>query len=164
MIRHVSLDNSIPCSREKFAVKRTAALATFLVFGATCACDSNRTTTVASRALPSPTRPSPTASKSTHPLNVGQEVAGTMDIHGAVDDYVLTAPSDGTLVIRLSWSMAQGRLELWLGRKIASQNESPILAKLAIRSGGQYRLTVADAAPWDYDDFHLDYVMTTALE
>jgi len=112
--------------------------------------------------MPSSTTPASTASART--INVGEEVSGTMEDHGAKDNYDLTASSAGTLVVRLDWSMAQGRLDLWFGGRLVSQDNSPIVARLTVEAGQQYRLSVADAAAWDYDAFHLRYVMTTALE
>ena len=39
-----------------------------------------------------------------------------------------------------------------------------IVAKLPVIAGGKYSVTVADAAPWDYDDLLLPFVLTTSME
>jgi hypothetical protein len=87
-----------------------------------------------------------------------------MEVHGAKDNYDLTTPSSGTLVVRLDWSMAQGNLEFWFAGRLVSQDTSPIVARLPVEVGQQYRLSVADANAWDYDAFNLRYTMATALE
>jgi hypothetical protein len=143
-------------------MKTCATVVTVLVLAATCGCNSSRAPT--SPTTPNSTTPPPTESTSTIRISVGQEVSGTMKDHGTKDNYDLVAPSSGTLVVRLDWSMAQARLELWFVGRLISQDNSPIVARLPVEAGQQYRLTVADAAAWDYDAFNLRYVMTTALE
>jgi len=86
-----------------------------------------------------------------------------MNAHGAVDSYDLAVPSDGTLVVRITWPMTQGRVEFDFDGSIVSQNASPIVARLAVKAG-RHRVAIGDGAPWDYDVFRLDYVMTTAME
>jgi hypothetical protein len=141
-------------------MKGCATVVTVLVLGATYGCNG-------SHAATAPTTPDATtltSTANTHTISVGQEVSGTMEAHGVKDNYELTASSSGTLVVRVNWAMEHGRLELWFTGRLVSQDNSPIVARLAVEAGQQYRLTVADAAPWDYDAFNLRYVMTTALE
>jgi hypothetical protein len=88
-----------------------------------------------------------------------------MVARGAEDVFELTAPSNATLVVRVSWARTQGRLELWLGDILSSQpGNPPAVGKLRVAAGQKYRIRVADAAAWDYDDLHLTYVLTTAVE
>jgi hypothetical protein len=47
-------------------------------------------------------------------ISVGEEINDTLTFHGDGRLFELTAPSDGTLVVRLSWDPARGRLELAL--------------------------------------------------
>jgi len=48
-----------------------------------------------------------TSAANNHTISVGEEVSGTMEAHGAKDNYDLTASSFGTLVVRLDRSMAR---------------------------------------------------------
>ena len=113
-----------------------------------------------------PPAPTPPGSASPVRISVGQDVAGAMDQHGVQDVFELTAPRDGTLVVRLSWDRAQGRLSLsTLDFRLYVRTETPpIIATLPVVAGDAYRLRVADADPWDYDIFHLRYVLTAAYE
>ena len=129
----------------------------FVALGVTCACSSHTTGPSASSTSTSASTSAPRS------LAVGQEVDGDMSAHGAADTYDLAIPSDGTLVVRIHWPATQGRLEVDFDGRIVSQDESPIVARVAVTSG-RYHLVVADAAPWDYDVFRLQYVMTTAME
>jgi len=60
--------------------------------------------------------------------------------------------------------MEQGNLTLYFAGNPVAQGDPPIVARVAVKAGQQYRLTVADAASWDYDVFNLRYEMTTVLE
>jgi hypothetical protein len=96
---------------------------------------------------------------------VGEEVAGTLAVHGSEDVFELTAPSNGTLTARLSWAPTQGRLELWFGDILPSQPDGPpIVAEIHVAAGRKYVVKVVDGAPWDYDNMFLPYVLTTALK
>jgi hypothetical protein len=39
-----------------------------------------------------------------------------------------------------------------------------MLGRLAVIAGETYRLTLADGAPWDYDNLTVPYVLTTHIE
>src|SRR4029079_16184016 len=66
------------------------------------ACGSN------SRPPTTPSIPSATApSVAVRGIAIGENVTGTLQVHGAKNVFVLTAPSSGTLVARLSWSSTQ---------------------------------------------------------
>jgi hypothetical protein len=100
-------------------------------------------------------------------VNVGEDVTGTLNVHGAENAYELTAASDGVLVVRLNWTPAQGRLQLGLlDQQFANfpDNVSPVVGRLPVSAGLQYRVSVADGAPWDYGDLSLSYVLTTVIE
>ena len=98
----------------EYAMKRLAILLWLLVPASACSSNSAQL----------PTTPSvPAAATATLPsdvlsaITVGKEVTGTLEVHGAENVYVLTAPSDGTLVARLGWEPTQGRLQLDLADK-----------------------------------------------
>jgi hypothetical protein len=140
-------------------MKHPAALLGFLVLGAACGSNSSQP----------PTSPSfltnlSGSSAGVRQIAVGEEVTGALTVHGAVDVFELTAPSNGTLVVRLSWSPAQGRLELWLADMLPSQSEPPIATKLTVIAGRKYRVGIADSAAWDYDGLFLPYVLTTDIQ
>ena len=131
----------------------------------TIACDSNSTVT--------PTSPSTTTSRSQQwpynqralgPIAVGQGVVHTLYGHGAVDTFEFTAPTSGTLVVRLSWNPADGYLELWLDDKGTTTDAPPLSARWTVLAGQTYRISVGDRAAWDYDEFRLQYVLTVAVE
>ncbi len=146
-------------------MKHHAALLGFLVLGAACGSNSSRLPT--SPSVPSATSPSvPTSpSVAVREITVGEEVTGTLEVHGAENVFELTAPSDGTLVVRLSWLPTQGRLELWLTDTFSSNaDKPPIVGKLTVVAGRKYRVMVADAAAWDYDNLFLPYVLTTDIQ
>jgi hypothetical protein len=79
----------------------------------------------------------------------------------------LTAPADGTLVVRLGWDSRQGRLELGLADRWLiplPPDWSSIVGQLPVAAARTYRLRVADGAPWDYDDRVLPFVLATSIE
>jgi hypothetical protein len=99
-------------------------------------------------------------------VNAGEAVEGAVAAHGSYVEFELTAPSDGTLVVQLSWDPRQGRLELDLADRIFANfpdNWSPIVGKLSVVAGGKYRVRVADGAPWDYDDMFVLFVLSTSM-
>lgn len=96
-------------------------------------------------------------------ISVGEEVHETLTVHGASMVFELTAPSDGTLVVRLDWESASGRLELDLADAVFG-TDPPIIGELHVNAGQRVRMTVADGAPWDYDDLVLPFVLTTSIE
>ena len=94
---------------------------------------------------------------------MGEEVTGTLKVHGAEDVFELAAPSNGTLVVRVSWQTG-ALLELWFADKYAAVGGSLMVGRLAVVAGQKYRVTVADGARWDYDDFFVPYVLTASIE
>jgi hypothetical protein len=137
------------------------------------ACGGSSTLPSGPSPVPTPTQPPPLPP--TPPLSppegrvisIGEEVNDTLTFNGAEKVFELTAPSDGTLVIRLSWEPSQGRLELELAdTRFAHfpENWSPIVGNLPVLVGGTYRVTVTDGAPWDYGGLFLPFVLTTSIE
>jgi hypothetical protein len=119
-------------------------------------------TVLARTSAPSPQLPA----QAPREINVGDEVNETLTFHGDEKLFELTAPSDGTLVVRLSWDPNQGRLALDLAdREFANfpENWSPIIGTLPVRAGEKYLVTVADGAPWDYDALFLPFVLKVGL-
>jgi hypothetical protein len=112
--------------------------------------------------VPSPAPPTPQV------ISVGKEVKDSLTLHGTADRlFELTAPSNGTLVVRVDWDPKQGRLQLDLAdRQFANSpdNRSPIVGKLSVVASGKYRVRVSDGAPWDYDNLFLPFVLTTSIE
>ena len=143
-------------------MKYDAALLGFLVLAAACGSNGSRLPTSPSVPLV-PAAASP--SVAVRAITVGEEVTGTLEVHGAKNVFELTAPSDGTLVVRVSWPLTQGRLELWLADTFSSQaDKPPITGKLTVVAGRKYRVMVADSAAWDYDALFLPYVLTTDIQ
>jgi hypothetical protein len=143
-----------------------AILSTLLIF-AVYACGGSQapvspsTTIVPSSPGTPPTPGTPASNPPT--ITVGQRVESTWTEHGALDDYDLTAPSDGMLVVRLTWSPDYRGVDLKLaGHWIV--HDQPVVAALAVTSGQRYRFTVADRYAWDYDRIFVEYVLTTAME
>jgi hypothetical protein len=101
-------------------------------------------------------------------ISVGEEVTDTLTAHGAEKLYQLTAPSDGTLILRLSWEPHRGLLDLKVGNAVfqASQPDwlPPIVAKLSVTAGQTYPVWIMDGAPWDYDPLNLPFVLTTSIQ
>jgi len=118
---------------------------------------------------PSPGSPSlPPAPQAARQISVGEEVTGTLEVHGTEMLYQLTAPSDGTLIVRLSWDPHRGLLELEVAdRSFASSPPDwspPIVGELSVTAGRTYSVKIEDGAPWDYDDLSLPFVMTTSIK
>ena len=141
-------------------MKHLAALLCLPVLAAGCGSNGGGLLTIPS--APSATSPSISPARE---ITVGEEVTGTLEAHGAENVFELTARSDGTLVVRLSWAPTQGRLELWLADSLSSQSDRPpVVGKLPVAAGRKYRVKVADSAAWDYDSLFLPYALTTAIE
>jgi len=96
-------------------------------------------------------------------ISVGEEVHDVLTFHGQSKVFQLTAPSDGKLVVHLSWEPGQGRLELDFADMVFG-SDPPIAGELRVSAGQQVSLTVADGAPWDYDELFLPFFLTTSIE
>ena len=144
-------------------MKEVAILLGLLVIASACGPNGARLPTTPSV----PSTPLTAAPSVPSAITVGKEVTGTLQVHGTENAYELTAASDGTLVVRVSWTPTKGRLQLDLADKQFANfpdNLSPIVGKLPVSAGLKYRIGVADGAPWDYDDVSLSYVLTTVIE
>jgi hypothetical protein len=101
-------------------------------------------------------------------ITVGTDVTDTLMAHGNARFYEVTAPAEGILVVRVSWKRADGSLEMKVADSrfpTSSVDESmQIVAKVPVIAGLMYPVTVADAAPWDYDVLRLSFVVTTSME
>lgn len=114
---------------------------------------------------PPPSLPPPQAARQ---ISVGEEVTGTLEVHGTQLLYRLTAPSDGTLIVRLSWEPHRGLLELEVADRLFASSppdwSPPIVGELPVAAGQTYSVRIADGAPWDYDDLNLPFDMTTSMK
>jgi hypothetical protein len=66
-------------------------------------------------------------------ISVGDVVAGAFQVHGTAKAYDVTASSSGTLVVRVTWTPAQGRVELDLADRVFADytdNRSPLIGVL----------------------------------
>ena len=152
-------------------MKHLSTLLGIVVLAAACGSDSSsvvRTPTAPPPPAAAPTPPAPPAPPGplgpATRITVGQEVKATLKDHGAEHTFELTAPATGTLITRITWQGGE-LLELWTANvPLAQSSESPMRGRLAVLAGETYRLTLADGARWDYDDFTVPYVLTTSIE
>jgi hypothetical protein len=143
-----------------------ALLFSSLVLASACAPGGEKQPTVVQpTTLPTqPPPPPPARPPSGQLISVGERVEGALAVHGSHKAYELTAPSDGLLVVELSWNTKQGNLELWLEDTQFAQHASPTIGTVTVSAGRRYRLRVFDGAPWDYDDLYVPFVLTTTIE
>ena len=140
-----------------------AALLCLLLVTTACGNDG---TLPAPSAIPSPTAPTdpaPPAAPTVPNIDVGEDVQDALTVHGSAKLLELTAPSDGTLVVQLSWNASQGSLELWLDDQ-QFMGASLIVGTLHVAAGSKHRIKVVDGAPWDYDDLYVRFVLSASLE
>jgi hypothetical protein len=123
--------------------------------------------------VPSPTRPSivpplvPPQPPSNAPrmISIGEEVNDTLTFHGDKRVFELTASSDGTLVARVTWDRRRGLLELMLGdKRFGPSAPEASVGTLVVVAAQRYRMSIADGAPWDYDDLFVPFVLTTSIQ
>jgi hypothetical protein len=99
-------------------------------------------------------------------ITVGKELRDTFE--GTPLIYQLTAPSNGTLVARLTWNphATSRRLTLTLGDQsfpTVSPDWSPVVGRLAVFAGQTYRVRVEEGlAFWDYDSVR--FALVTGME
>jgi hypothetical protein len=122
-----------------------------------------------------PDQPEPAAPQSTTPtpqvIGVGEEVTGTLHtgtfvtvagVFPPVEElvYDLIAPSDGTLIVQLSWDPFGGRIDLQL-EDVGFSSWPPTFGTLPVAAGQTYRLTLSICCPWDLVE--VSFVMTTSI-
>jgi hypothetical protein len=140
-----------------------AALVGLLLVTTACGNDGTRP---APSAIPLPAAvpdPAPPAAPPVPNINVGEDVQEALTVHGSAKLLELTAPSDGTLVVQLSWNANQGSLELWLDEQ-QFMGASLIVGKLRVATGSKHLIKIADGAPWDYNDLYVRFVVAASLE
>jgi hypothetical protein len=162
-LRHRILGHSGGATKEG-AMKHVATLLGLLVLTSACGSNAGRfPTNPSGQPSPSP-QPSP-APPAIAPIALGEQVTGTLTAHGTKKAFELTSPSSGTLVVQLTWDRKQGLPELLIAdRQFSGLDGSPIVGRLAVVAGHKYVVTVADGAPWDYDDLFLPFAFTTAIQ
>ena len=143
--------------------------ACLLVFASACESGHELGTPLQPTAAPAPAPPSvPPPPQPPRQITVGEDFTDTLMGHGTEKLYQLTAPADGTLIVRLSWEPHRGLLELGLAdRSFASSPPDwspPIVGELSVAAGRTYSVKISDGAPWDYDDLNLPFVVTTSIK
>jgi hypothetical protein len=147
-------------------MRQLGALLCLLILASACGGGGTLPAAPSPVTSPNPTIPSP-APAAPQVISVGKEVKDSLTSHGTDRLFELTAPSDGTLVVRVGWDPRQGRLQLEIAdRQFANfpDNSSPIVGELSVVAGGKYRVRIADGAAWDYDNLFLPFVLTTSME
>jgi hypothetical protein len=98
---------------------------------------------------------------------VGTPVSGALPFHDTTVQYQFVAPRDGTLFVRVTWEASRGSIELRLAGAAFStwpDMKPPVTGRLDVRAGQSYPIRIVDAAPWDYGEFNLPFVVVTSLE
>jgi hypothetical protein len=96
-------------------------------------------------------------------VSVGETIEAELTSHGSSLTFRVTPSSNGTLVVQVSYDRTQAILELDFDGKYVAADE-PILVKLPVIAGREYRITVGDGAPWDYDDLYVRFALTTSMQ
>ena len=114
--------------------------------------------------VPAPPPPPPPGLRA---IVIGEELSDTLMGHGDQKFYQVTAPFDGTLVLRVGWDHHQGILSVkventWF--QPSPGDGSALVAEMAVDAGRSYMVRIADAAPWDYDDLRLPFVVTARMK
>jgi hypothetical protein len=119
------------------------------------------------QALPISAPPGPPGETGAPRIDVGERVEGALCCNnGSFAVYVLTAPSDGTLVVHLSWNRNQGHLEMYLDDTHFNNwgDLPPLVGKLPVGAGRTYRIRVVDGAPWDYGGMNVPFVLSASIK
>lgn len=148
-------------------VKQQLVGAVLLMSCGACGGSSSPTAPPVIQALPISAPPGNPSESAATTVNVGERVEGVLCCdNGSFAVYVLTAPSDGTLVVQLSWNRTHGHLEMYLDDAHFNNwgDPPPLVGKLPVLAGRTYRIRVVDGAPWDYGGMNVPFVLTAALE
>lgn len=117
--------------------------------------------------VPNPTPP-PEPVPIVRRIQIGDIVADTLVGHGNKLLYEVVAPATGTLTLHLEWKWRDGLLSMKVGEEhftaFPPDWAPPIAGRLPVDAGQSYRVTVLDAAPWDYDDLRLPFLLTATLQ
>ena len=124
--------------------------------------------TSGSPVAPPPTSPQAVISPSPlvyRQISAGQTVTGALEGNGSKAFFVLTAPSNGTLTVTVSWDSKDGIVELVLGpKRFGYELGNPLSGRLAVVAGQKYLVTIVDAAAWDYHGLHLPYTLRSSID
>ncbi len=104
-------------------------------------------------------------------ITVGQVVTGNLHtgfiytvrvVFPPVEElvYELTAPSDGTLIVQLSWDADEGHIFLQLEDE-AFSSWPPTFGTLPVAAGQTYRVALSICCSWDL--VSVSFVMTTSI-
>jgi hypothetical protein len=94
---------------------------------------------------------------------LGETIEDRLTMHGTSRVFQFTAPADGTLLVKVSYSRATGILELRLdGHQFLGPPD--IVGKLPVVAGTQYRIEVADSTPWEYDEMNVHFTLTASMQ
>ena len=100
-------------------------------------------------------------------IGVGDSIAGTLRAHDTAVQYQLVAPRDGTLLVRVTWQASRGAIEMRLAGLAFNtwpDMRPPLTGRIQVRAGQPYPIWIGDAAPWDYGEFDLPFVVVASLE
>lgn len=100
----------------------------------------------------------------TEKIAAGEAIDALLTDNRASRLFGFTAPSDGLLVVQVTWNAAHGALRLSVDR-LHFYDRSPIVGTLPVIRGRAYTITIADAAPWDnYGGLHLPFAVTVSMK
>ena len=133
-----------------------------------------------------PTAPSPRAITVRQQITLGRELTDTFIVNPLI--YALSAPSDGTLIVRLDWDpskgsdviahlmLIMGECAVPLGRGYPScpsaqetlgsgpLGAAPVIARMTVSAGQKYRVIVDEGLnPWDVG-FNQPFTLIAAIE
>jgi hypothetical protein len=114
--------------------------------------------------ITAPPPPPPVESRRGKPIGFGERVVGTLTHHGDEELFEVTAPADGLLVVSVTFDATAGRIELGLSEKAFASNGGRVDGRLQVVAGLRYVISVADGAPWDYDDLRLPFAVAATFE
>ena len=99
------------------------------------------------------------------PITLSEEIKGALVAHDTYGTFELTVPADGQVMAGLTWNPADGILYLKLPDQQSelTDRDGSVSASFSASAGQTYRITVSDAAPWDYGPFHVPFILTASL-
>ena len=137
---------------------RVASLLCVSIFAIACDVPTQPTP-----AVPAPNAPS-TPSTTLRTVEIGETVQGRVTDFVKRSQFQLTAPADGTLVIKVTWDRKTGRLELvHADRTFYGDEVESIVARIPVAASGIHTFDVFYCCPWDYG-IDTPFVLTTTME